>query len=113
MARAGIFQIPSEMKDQDKWFKYFTKKQACIIFLVGMFDYRCLMWAGTHKAIIPILIFVIIFTGIIASAIFIPLPSDILYLNGGGIMLDQWLIRVWIRKKNRVLYTKNYKEDLE
>lgn len=108
MARVGIYQIPTEMKDQDKWFKYFTKKQACVLFLTAVFDYRFLMWAGTHHMLVPALMFTIFFSAAIASIVLIPLPSAILYLSGGGIMLDQWLIRVFIRKRNKQIYVKNY-----
>ncbi len=35
MAAIGVFRIPREFKDEDKWFRYFNKKQAIILVLTG------------------------------------------------------------------------------
>lgn len=111
MARVGIYQIPSDVKDQDKWFRFFNKKQAVVLFFIFLLDYRVLMWAGAHHLLLPALFITLLLTGVAASIVLIPLPADVLYLSGGGIMLDQWLIRIFIRKKEKVLYVKNYRKE--
>lgn len=31
MAATGVFRVPREFKDEDKWFRYFNKKQAVVM----------------------------------------------------------------------------------
>lgn len=111
VARMGIYQIPTEIKDQDKWFTYFTKKQAVVLVATGILDYRMIMGAGSNGMLLPAILISILITGVMAALVLIHLPADELFLSGGGIMLDQWLLRIYIRKKNKIIYVKNYLEE--
>ena len=45
MSRLGVFQIPGEFKSDDKWFRYFNRKQAIVFVICGIIDYRVVMSA--------------------------------------------------------------------
>ena len=92
MAATGVFRVPREFKDEDKWFRYFNKKQALVLVLTLLADYRLLVKASEDGLV---------------------LPADVMFLTGGGITLDQWLFRVILRKCRRVIYTKYSSEQEE
>ena len=85
MAKLGVFPIPGEFKSEDKWFRYFNRKQAAVLVLCGILDYKIIMM----------------------GIVMVRLPVDVLFLNGGGITIDQLLFRLLYRRLHRELYTKN------
>ena len=93
MAKLGVFPIPGEFKSEDKWFRYFNRKQAAVLVLCGILDYKIIMFANLKGMLVP--------------AIIVRLPVDVLFLNGGGITIDQLLFRMLYRRLHRELYTKN------
>lgn len=111
MASTGVFRVPREFKDEDKWFRYFTKKQAVVLILVLLTDYRLIMAAAPHGMVIAAVIVSVLMTLAAGSMVMIELPADVMFLTGGGITLDQWLFRVILRKCRRVLYTKHTQEE--
>ena len=112
MAELGSYQIPKEFKDEDKWFKYFTKKQLVIVggalalsvVIVGFFF-------GIHLLPVGVIIGETIMLLAVGIA-FIKIPTD-RYLIGGGYPVSQILIRLIVKKLpgNKVLYVKNYEEE--
>lgn len=104
---AGVFKVPREFKDEDKWFRYFTKKQAAVLVVTLLVDYRMLMWASAHGILLFAVILSILLTVTAVGMVMIQLPVDVMFLTGGGITLEQWLFRVILRKAKRVVYTKN------
>lgn len=46
MAASGVFRVPREFKDEDKWFRYFNKKQALVLVLTLLADYQLLVAAS-------------------------------------------------------------------
>ncbi len=110
MASTGVFRVSREFKDEDKWFRYFTKKQALVLILVLLADYKLIMAAAPHGMVIAAVIVSILITLVAGGMVMIELPVDVMFLTGGGITLDQWLFRVMLRKCCRVLYTKHTQE---
>lgn len=106
MAATGVFRVPREFKDEDKWFRYFNKKQALVLVLTLLVDYRLLVKASGCGLMLPALIMAILLTLVVAGVVMVQLPVDVMFLTGGGITLDQWLFRVILRKCRRVIYTK-------
>lgn len=106
MAATGVFRVPREFKDEDKWFRYFNKKQALVLVLTLLADYRMLVAASEHGLVLPALVVAVLLTLVIAGVVMVQLPVDVMFLTGGGITLDQWLFRVILRKCKRVIYTK-------
>lgn len=110
MAAIGVFRIPREFKDEDKWFRYFNKKQATVLVLTGLLDYRLIMVGASHGITIPAIVAAALLTLVIGGMVLIHLPVDVMFLTGGGITLDQWIFRVILRKSKKVIYTKNVEE---
>lgn len=107
MAATGVFRVPREFKDEDKWFRYFNKKQALVLVLTLLADYRMLVAASRHGFVLPALVAAVLLTLAAAGVVMVQLPVDVMFLTGGGITLDQWLLRVMLRKCRRVIYTRH------
>ena len=106
----GINRSIQGIKDEDKWFRYFTKKQALVMILVLLADYKLIMAAAPHGMVIAAIIVSILMTLVAGGMVMIELPVDVMFLTGGGITLDQWLFRVILRKSRKVIYTKHTQE---
>ncbi|MDD3361826.1 MAG: hypothetical protein PHW34_09165 [Hespellia sp.] len=111
MSRLGVFPIPCEFKSEDKWFRYFNRKQALVLVICGIIDYRVIMSATTKGLLIPTLILMLLFTMTAMGIVMIRLPVDALFLSGGGITIDQLLMRMLYRLLHREIYTKNYQKE--
>ncbi len=113
MAELGSYQIPKEMRDEDKWFRYFTKKQ--LIFVGGALFAAvaiCTFFKsiGLFKVGLSISEVILLIT---LAASFIKIPTD-RYLIGGGYHIMQIVSRMVIKRlpQNKILYVKNYEEDM-
>lgn len=109
MSRLGVFQVPREFKSEDKWFRYFNRKQAVVLVICGIIDYRVVISASTKGLLIPALILMIFFTLTALGIVMIRLPVDTMFLSGGGLTIDELLIRILYRKGHCEIYAKNYK----
>ena len=109
--QAGVFRVPSEFKDEDKWFQYFTKKQAAVLVLSLLADYRLVMAASLKGLLLPALVSAIVFTVFAVGLVMVELPVAAMFSTGGVITLDQWLFRLFLRQRRRVVYTKYVEED--
>lgn len=107
MAASGVFRVPREFKDEDRWFRYFNKKQAVVLVLTGLADYRIIMAASEKGFTLPAIIVALILTLVAGGMVMVRLPVDAMYLTGGGITLDQWVFRTVLRKCCRKIYVKN------
>ena len=112
MSEAGTYQIPKEFKDEDKWFKFFNRKQLFITF-GGILLCIPPVWIFYKLGIMQIGLCIgeVILLGTLLLA-FLPLPND-RFLIGGGFMLNQivWRLIVKSRRRNKILYVKNYDPD--
>lgn len=113
VASTGVFRVPREIRDEDKWFRYFTKKQAAILIASLFLDYRIVTAAAAKGLTLPAIIVSIIFTLIIAGMVMVRLPVDVMFLTGGGITLDEWFLRVFLRLHGRAIYTKLRNEEAD
>lgn len=111
MAATGVFRVPREFKDEDKWFRYFNKKQAVVMVITGLFDYRVIMVGASHGFTLPAIVAAVLLTLTAGVLVMVHLPVDVMFLTGGGITLDQWIFRVFMRKRRKVIYTKNVQEE--
>jgi hypothetical protein len=108
MSRLGVFPIPGEFKSEDKWFRYFDRKQALVLVICGIMDYRAVMTAAAKGMLVPALILMLFLTLAAMGIVMIRLPVDALFLSGGGLTIDTLIFRVLYRKLHREIYTKNY-----
>lgn len=110
MSATGVFRIPREIRDEDKWFRYFTKKQAAVIGGSLLIDYRMITIAAAKGLTLPAIVAAIILTLVAAGVVMVKLPVDVMFLTGGGITLSEWAFRVFLRVRGRDIYTKIRKE---
>lgn len=104
----GDYPIMKELKDEDKWFKYFTMKQLLaygIAASVGIALTVLLYKVGLEIIGIVFLIFNIAIVAIMQ----IKIPYD-KYLIGGGFRVFNIFQRLILKYRNRVIYTRNVNE---
>ena len=106
MARMGRYKIPRPFKDEDIWFRYFTKKQ---LFYLAIFGGIGLLILSISVAMNMSLVggfFCVCFVGL---GVIIPrfnVPDD-KYLWGGGLPLDKIFFRVIVKTiSKKVIYIK-------
>lgn len=104
----GKYEIPAEYKDEDRWWK-FTKRQLVYVGLAAGLDYLFFCLLSPFGLIFPIILIDVFITLFLLAIALIPMPSS-MYLYGGGMMLETILLRLILRRMNRVIYTKNYDE---
>jgi len=106
MARLGRYKIPRPFKDEDIWFRFFTKKQLMYLLVFGGIGLLLLMLSAVAKMVVigGILFVVFLVLGIVIPRFNMP---DDKYLWGGGMPLETIFIR-WIFKKisKKSLYIK-------
>lgn len=108
MSRLGVFPIPGEFKSEDRWFRYFNRKQALVLVVCGIVDYRVLIGASARGMLVPVLILMIFMTMLVMGIVMIRLPVDVMFLSGGGITIDEWIFRIVYRRMHGEIYVKNY-----
>ena len=107
MAKMGRYRIPREMKDEDKWFKFFNSNQLLWIVIFGVMAF---------VVYIPFKIIHLEIIGMVFSVVLLPrldMPTD-KYLWGGGMPLKTLAIRILTKlvvKERRVLYISNSKQE--
>lgn len=103
----GRYRIPKEIKDEDKWFKFFTKTQLLYVGIGGLLSGFFISLANTLH-ILPVGIVIAEFIMVVAIVIaFVKIPKD-RYLIGGGLPIRVILLRL-IEKNipaNKKIYLK-------
>ena len=111
MKQLGRYKTPNEFKDEDIWFKWFTKKQCLYIavsLVISIFSFVILekvklTLIGAIAAII------ILFAGFIIPRADMP---DDQFLMGGGLPLEQIVIRILVKKfKKKKIYVSDFAKD--
>ena len=111
MAEIGNYQIPKEFKDEDKWFRFFTKRQ--LLYVGAALGADTLILTVTYPlGIIGLGIFlseIILILALIFAFVIIPTDK---YMLGGGYNLSNIIIRVVIKQLpfNKKIYVKHYDE---
>lgn len=102
------YSIPSEFSDEDKWLKFFRKKDMAVLIVTGAITVGLYKLTGLliGNAIIGLIIGLLIM-GVSMFCSMFPIP-DTFYLTGGGQTIATLMIRRLIRKKKRVIYVKGY-----
>lgn len=108
--------VMSELKDEDKWLKYFTVKQliyygVAIALGIGV---TVILHRLFHAEAVGFVVIIVNVALAVILQLKIPDSGD-KYIIGGGMPLQMILLRV-IKKslpKNRVIYVKNYDASIE
>ena len=108
MSRLGRYKIPREFKDEDKWFKFFTKKQLFYLVIFGGLAVGAVwLTSNIHLTLLGILLAIfLIAIGIVVPRVNMPLDK---YLWGGGVPIEKLAVRVLLKQlpKNKVVYISN------
>jgi hypothetical protein len=104
------YSIPSEFSDEDRWFKFFTKKDVGVLVVTGALTIFLYKTTGTlfGKPFIGLLVGGII----MAISLFLSMAKlpDTMYMAGGGQTIASILLKKLLRKKNKMVYVKGYNE---
>lgn len=106
--RADVTKTVSQLKDEDRWLKYFKKWQLGVIGIVAVFVIIMVKIAIKIHCL-PVALFIgayILLT--VTALVMIPVPRRD-YLRGGGKSLAEVLVRILYRhrKKNKVILSRN------
>ena len=107
MAQLGKYKVPRELQDEDKWFKFFTKKQLATAIVIIFIDWQIVtFFYNIHMVIVGITL-ALFFTIVCGAVVSLKMPNN-RHLHGGGVGLDALAIRIMKRKlikKNKIIYT--------
>lgn len=111
LMRSGEHEWPEEFKDEDKWL-FLTKRQWVIMgigLLIGggLVALTVSLGLSFFLPITLTIAFVILILAAVVAGATIP---DRFYLFGSGLRIEQVALRLFLkkRKKNKVIYTKNF-----
>ncbi len=108
----GVYKVPREFKDEDKWFRFFTKTQLFIMLIgLAISVVFFLIFGAIHatKLAVILSVFVLLVCALLA---FFKIPES-RYLYGGGYPAYQILLRI-IRKyfvEKKQIYIKNIRQE--
>lgn len=112
MKQPGKYKTPNEFKDEDIWFKWFTKKQ--FLYMVASAIVSVFIFVTLEKFKLT-LIGAIAAVVILFAGFFVPrfnMPED-KYIIGGGIPLEQVLIRILAKKlfQKKKIYVSDFSKE--
>lgn len=103
-------KVPGEFTDEDKWFRFFYKKNL-VVLVIGLFFawflWKAMSWLDLGVVGIAVGLAV---AAIMTGLTMLPVP-DLGNMRGAGQTLDLLLIKKWIRKKNHMIYVRGYGKD--
>lgn len=103
----GTYRVPREFKDEDRWFRFFTKTQLLIMGVaVGICAILFLIFS-VFGLFVPALILSVVVLALAGLLAFLPMPDN-KYMYGGGYPVYVIAMRL-INKKflaKKQLYTK-------
>lgn len=105
MARPGRYKVMREMKDEDKWFRWFTKEQLIYLGIFGGVGVGAVvLFASIHLTLIGMVIAIML----IAFGLILPrfdMPDD-KYIIGGGMPLKVIAKRIILKQMpyNKKIY---------
>ena len=114
MARPGKYRIPKEFKDEDIWFKWFTKKQLFYFTIAALLACgSIILFTKIHLTLIGTTL-AILFLIIGFAVPRFDMPAD-KYLLGGGIPLEviitRILVKFFLEKKKLYITDFNIEEE--
>ncbi len=104
-------EVPAEFADDERWYKYFTKKTLVVLMVAVFFTYLLMMLFGLiHLQAVGLIIGGLI-GGLVFVAYNIKLPNTDV-LHGGGSTLDVLIARILARRKNGRIMVR-YQESID
>lgn len=107
MSSMGEYPIPDELKDEDKWFKFFTLKQLMFVGAAACIDAVIIKVGIVYDALLVSLVIAGIILGFVMLVTMKKIPKE-KYIYGSGKPLYSLLIARIIRKGHKTICIKNY-----
>ena len=108
----GTYKVPREFKDEDRWFRFFTKTQLLIMGVGAGISAAFFLLFSIIGLFVPALILTVIIMALAGLLAFLPMPNN-KYLYGGGfpiyVIVRRLFMKLFIRPKS--LYIKFEQED--
>lgn len=107
-----VHNIPLEFKDEDKWFRFFSKKNLIVIIICeGVIGILFKLIQVMNISVgIPFIIVGEGITVILTALTMIPI-GETMYLKGGGQTISTVLAKRIYRRARQVIYVKGYGKD--
>lgn len=105
----GKYKVPRELQDEDRWLKFFTKRQLAILIVALLIDFGVItVFYRLHLVVVGVVLAILIFVFALAI-IYLKMPRS-RHTHGGGLGFDTIVTRIIKRKrsKNRVVFTACY-----
>ena len=83
MPANGTYRVPREFKDEDKWFRFFTKTQLLIVGVGAGISAVIFFIFSLLELFVPALIITVIVMALSGLLAFLPMPNN-KYMYGGG-----------------------------
>jgi len=102
----GKYKVPRELQDEDKWLKFFTKRQLAILIVALLIDLGLItIFQKLHIVVVGVVLALIILISA-AAVVYLKMPRS-RHTHGGGLGLDTIVLRILKRKrsKNKVVFT--------
>lgn len=112
MASLGSYKVPKKLKDEDKWFKFFTKTQLLVMLIALMLGIVGLVAFVSIGMVVLGILFLLLPIIVAAICVFFKIPED-KYLIGGGEYIGTILLLL-LRKQlpgQKVLFLSNYDDN--
>ena len=110
----GRYKIPREIQDEDKWFRFFTKKQLAVIAITLFVCGNLVILTQKLHVVVVGITLSILFLLVTAAILFLKMPRT-KYIFGGGLGLDILLFRITVRKVvrgNKVIFSRTQIEEM-
>ncbi|MCR5719953.1 MAG: hypothetical protein K6F84_05255 [Lachnospiraceae bacterium] len=113
----GVHETPDKFRDEDKWFKFFTKRQLLILgpTFLAVIGFNSLIFSSPLKGLFPITLLIgeLFFIAAVVIAFF-EVP-DHMYMFGSGLKIEILIFRLIKKKlsKSHRIYTKFLDNDIE
>ena len=103
-------KVPRPFQQEDKWFKYFNPIQAVFVVVTIVIVFNGWKILAPIIGFVPTLCVAVLFVIVVGLLLFLKAPPA-RYLFGGRAYLSIILLRCLLRSLNRVVYTKQWKEE--
>lgn len=103
------YEIPSGFSEEVKYFRFFTVRTLCVMGVVAFPGVLLIRFMTAVGLTVKFLVFWGVLTAICTVATMIPIGQS-KWMEGAGNMIDQYLLKKFIRSRKRCLYIKGYNE---
>lgn len=112
---AGKYKVPKPIQDEDKWMKFFTKKQLLALVVAAIVGFGIIrLTYCIHLVMIGVILTILLIVATLLATM-ATMPNE-KYLFGGGCPIWQIGYRIIRRKlfpSNKVIYTSTQEDESE